>query len=584
VAAEARSNAGKAINEINNSINPKLKSFNDLIAQANSNASKALSEISTAINPRLKSFNDLIAQANSNASKALNEISTAINPRLTRFNDLIAQGNSNASKALTGLRTVEAMATKALQTKAIPGPAGTPGKAGAPGKDGKQGVAGAPGKAGAPGPAGAPGRAGAPGVAGAPGRNGAPGIAGVPGLAGTPGKDGAPGKDGKPGLAGAPGKDGKPGRDGKDGKDGKDVDDKVVAEIRAKLRGINDQLVPLAAMTVVLNGIPKTISNLPNTETFQAAVAAGTCRTTQPGGCMRKITDPIQDGVNSNSSKLDKLNAAMQGLDLAATARMSRKLDLMDAKLGPQIPGGIAGRLLKVFDVTRRMWDFLQIDRILNLFTWIGVMHNALMLSNSVGSTLFSAIDTWLKITGFKLTVMGDDGKPKVDVDSREAFNSWSLSFANAVFGEENVKAINTAWTKANRIYQAASNVMWSMQSIFDSTRSLLNLAIDHTGKIGNALRKAGVVFENAYGNMVEKATSRNLWQKRVDDFAEGLSQVENVISTVDSVGSEVLSIKDTISQLKDQQKEFKDSVTDGKKFMDELEAKQKKASEAVQL
>jgi hypothetical protein len=122
------------------------------------------------------------------------------------------------------------------------------------------------------------------------------------------------------------------------------------------------------------------------------------------------------------------------------------------------------------------------------------------------------------------------------------------------------------------------------VQSIFDSMRSLTNIAIENTGKVGNALRKAGVVFENAYGNLVEKATARNTWQKKMDDFSQGISGIQNVISNVDSAASEVLSIQDTVKELKTQQKEFDDSVIAFKDDADSKETTSKTASVAPQL
>jgi len=83
---------------------------------------------------------------------------------------------------------------------------------------------------------------------------------------------------------------------------------------------------------------------------------------------------------------------------------------------------------------------------------------------------------------------------------------------------------------------------------------------------------------------MTEKATARNLWQKKMDNFAEGISGIENVVSNVDSAASEALSIQDTVKELKDQQKEFKDSVAAFKDDADSKEAASKIASVAPQL
>jgi predicted nucleic acid-binding Zn-ribbon protein len=592
IAAQANSNASKGLNKVE-ALEPKVKSLNDSAAQANSNASKALNKVEV-LEPKVKSLNDSAAQANSNASKALNKVEV-LEPKVKSLNDSAAQANSNASKALTGISSIETKlkqlndltaqansnASKALQKAPVPGPAGPagkPGKDGAPGKDGKAGIAGVTGPAGIPGsagatgatgPAGAPGAvgktgpAGAPGVAGAPGRQGAPGIAGAPGAAGKPGKDGAPGKDGKPGATGAPGKQGIPGKDGAPGpagQDGKDAEDVDLSGIEAKLQQISDLVVP----------IPGLITKLPAQESFKASVAEGTCRTVQPGGCMAKRFDGLDGLGNSANTKLDGVNATLEAAQFSQLGTINRKL-------GPELPGGLSTVLDKAGKLVGKTWDLLQIDRVLNILSLLTSMHNGYMLSSSLFQTLFSAIANVLDVFGIE-----DKDGNALDVNS--IVGKWTEDLFKRAFGVETVEGIKAEWKQLNRIYQAASNVIWSVQSIFDSTRSLMNIAIENTGKIGNALRRSGTVFENAYGNLVEKATARNRWQKQLDDFTQGVSSIESVISTVDSAASEVLSIQSTAKELVTQQKELNDSIDAFKKDLDDKETTTKETSKAPQL
>jgi uncharacterized protein YoxC len=585
IAAEARSNASKALAGVER-LDPKVKNLNDIAAEARSNASKALVELSTTVTPKLKQLNDIAAEARSNASKALVELSTTVTPKLKQLNDITAEARSNASKALTGLTPLNkqiseanaaankanAAATKAindaataLKTKATPGPKGdkgATGERGLKGDRGERGPAGATGATGLRGATGAMGAPGATGLRGAPGVDGRPGRDGVDGKPGVPGVDGRPGRDGvdgKPGVPGVDGRLGRDGRDGKDGKDGKDVDSAIVAEIRARLNDIQSKVTPLPALAATVNKLPDTINNVPNSETFKSAVANGTCRTLQPGGCMRKEFDGVGDSLNKQSSLLDKLNAAMQALDLTL-------LTTINNKLGSQIPnGGISGLLNKMNNLAGKTWDFLQIDRVLSVLTYITALHNAYMLSNNLAQTLFSAIGNVLDVFGIK----DKEGSP---LDVGQFVSQWTENFFKRLFGVAAVEGIKAEWKKLNRIYQAASNVIWSVQSIFDSMRSLTEIAIENTGKIGNALRRAGVVFENAYSTLTEKATARNRWQKQMDRFTEGVEVAENVISNIDSAASEVKSIQDTAKELKEQQKEFKESV---KAFQDSESAKE---------
>jgi uncharacterized protein (UPF0335 family) len=365
---------------------------------------------------------------------------------------------------------------------------------------------------------------------------------------------------------------------GDKGDPGKDVDSNTVRRIQSQLDAIARSVSPIAIMAVALTGLKDDVKKMPSSEAFTTGVAKGTCSTLKPGGCMRKEMDGLGNGIGRNSGKLDKINAALSGYDAAISTRILNRVEESLTRLGPAIPGGgISGRLGKMFDLGKRTWDFLQVDRVLSILTYITALHNAYFLSSSLGQTLFSAVSNVLAAIGIK----DSEGQP---LDVGQIVGQWTESFFKQIFGVATVDGIKAEWKKASRVYQAASNVIWSVQSIFDSTRSLLDLAIENTGKIGNALRKAGAVLENAYGPLVEKATARNKFQKRLDDFTNGVGDIENVISNIDSAASEVLSIQETVGQINEQRTEFQASVDAFKSDQTTKETQTKTASAAPQL
>ena len=354
-------------------------------------------------------------------------------------------------------------------------------------------------------------------------------------------------------------------------------EEKADQDLADRLGSIENQLTMLGLAIASLIANPLNAPGLTPEQAKQAA-ASGTCETLQPQGCMRKEFDEVGNQNKANSDKLDAINAGLNAADLAGMADLSKKIDQIDNKLGLQLPdGGISGLLKKTADLLGKTWDFLQIDRILNVLTFATALHNAYMLSSNIGQTLFSAIGNILDVFGIE-----DKEGGALDVSAMVA--EWTDSFAKKLFGVTTVEGIKAEWKKINRIYQAAANIMWSVQSIFDSMRSLQEMAIENTGKIGNALRKAGAVFENAYGPLVERATARNATQKRWDDIRQGLESVENAISTVDSAASEVLSIQETLTELQKQRKEVEDSVSAYKSEESKKEAETKAVSVAPQL
>jgi hypothetical protein len=366
----------------------------------------------------------------------------------------------------------------------------------------------------------------------------------------------------------------------------KTTSDPRIDEILKQLEAITPQLALLPLLFAAQAEKPNPLSAADT----QKAAAAGTCDSAAPSGCLGKPLGEIKDeasGANqaakSADKKLDEVNAAVNALDLALLGRMDKKLDGINNKLGPQIPGGISGRLGKVFNGVSRMWDMLQVDRALNILSWIGILHNALMLSSNLGSTLFSVIDTWLNAFGFKFTKMNDEGNPE-EVDSQELIGSYTLAFMNQIFGAENVARLTLAWQKANRIYQAASNMLNAVQSMMDAARSIAEDTAGKIGRIGNALINAGTVAENAYGRMQEKVTGRSVRQAKFDNFLQGLETTENILSTIEQIGSNVVEFQDGMKELQEARTEFEKAKQDGEKFLSDKAEVEKKASESPEI
>ncbi|WP_017314926.1 hypothetical protein [Mastigocladopsis repens] len=257
----------------------------------------------------------------------------------------------------------------------------------------------------------------------------------------------------------------------------------------------------------------------------------------------------IRNAVQGNSSKLDGLNAALNGLDLAGLGEVLKRLDKIDDKLGAQIPnGGLSGFLQQFFDKFNKVASWLHLDRMLNVLTWINTTHNAYMLSSSLADTLFSVIDNIGNIF-FK----NADGN---DIDTRSLIGTTIENFAKNLFGVETWTGIKTTWKKWNRIYQAGANIINSVRSIVDSVRNVSEFVAENIGRIGNALKKFGVVGERAYRWMPEQVNSQSVWVQR-------LQNLEDAASGLEMITSEVLSVTENINQIKQQTDEFKKSISD---------------------
>ena len=93
--------------------------------------------------------------------------------------------------------------------------------------------------------------------------------------------------------------------------------------------------------------------------------------------------------------------------------------------------------------------------------------------------------------------------------------------------------------------------------------QSITEWTAENTGRIGNALKKFGVVGERAYPWMPEKVTAQTVWQRKFERVREGLDSLDDAASSLTSVAGEVINIQDEFQQLTQQKDDFKKALED---------------------
>jgi hypothetical protein len=207
---------------------------------------------------------------------------------------------------------------------------------------------------------------------------------------------------------------------------------------------------------------------------------------------------------------------------------------------------GLRGRLKKIL-------DRLQIIRIINLMGAVSSIHNAAMLSNNLAQTLGDATSTVITAVGRTTGFMSAEESIDVNQILGETFND----FMKASLGETVWNGTKASWKKANRILSAASQIMFTIRSINDSRREMLEWIGENTGKIGNALKKFGVVGEGAYKWMPEKFNIQTRFEQRITKFREGTETIDDAASSIESVASEVVNVHDEVAELKKGREDF---------------------------
>jgi hypothetical protein len=309
------------------------------------------------------------------------------------------------------------------------------------------------------------------------------------------------------------------------------------------------------------NGVPSVAPSPPAMPPAQPPRVNSPCGGSPCGQAQLARVDALDDKL---SRGLGLGNAAGQAVDLAL-------LNTINTKLGDQVPGGISGALGRVQQFAETAWKATQMDKVLNLLTFVTSLHNAAMLSSNLGSTLSELTSTALSVVGIK-----DEKDNPLDVGS--ILGSTIENTIKGVVGEEVYTGVKTTWNKLNRIVQTASQVIWTVRSMADSAREVTEWTAENTGKIGNALKRWGIVGENAYKWMPERVTAQNRWTRQVDRFKEGISGIDDAASSLTGALSEVRSIQEEANELKENKEAFDTAIKEAipKDRVDNDKAKEK--------
>ncbi|WP_190486221.1 hypothetical protein [Pseudanabaena sp. FACHB-2040] len=252
----------------------------------------------------------------------------------------------------------------------------------------------------------------------------------------------------------------------------------------------------------------------------------------------------IQQNQNALDKKLDDINTAGNGGNAAILAAIAEMRTFVGT--------------MQTFAETA--WKATKMDKVINLLTLVSVLHNASMLSRDIAETLGYAIDNALQAAG--VPIKDEQGN---QISVTEAVGGSVQNFVKGILGEDVYNGLRAAYLKANRIVQTASMVIWTIRSIQDSALDLTEWIAENTGKIGNALKRFGVVGERAYPWMSENPQARNRFRSRFDKLTGNLERAEDFASSFATGTSNVLELTQEVGELGENWQAFQKSVIDFK-------------------
>lgn len=259
-------------------------------------------------------------------------------------------------------------------------------------------------------------------------------------------------------------------------------------------------------------------------------------------GCNQGLLSGVQNLLSGN------------GLTAANTALLA-KIDATTTATG----AGVAVNLTKLQALQKFMetaWKATHADKIINLLTLATTLHNASMISRDIGETMGYVLGNALAVVGIK-----DERDNPLDVN--EIVGNSVENFIKSVVGEEVYENTATFWQKSNRMLNAASNIVWTIRSINDASQEVMEWTAENTGKIGNALKKYGVVGERSYPWMAERVRAQDGYRRKLGKVFDGLESAENVANSLSQVTSNVREIQDEVSELGEARQRFTEAVSD---------------------
>ena len=279
-----------------------------------------------------------------------------------------------------------------------------------------------------------------------------------------------------------------------------------------------------------------TIQNQTNPVAQQTNAKQGVCDAMQPQQCgfegvkqaTTEATAPIQAQTAANAGLLAQI--------LAAIANLASTMATVLSNLGGKLDG--------IRQFLEKVARSAKLDKIYGVLTFITVIHNAQMLSNSLATTLMDSLSLGLATIGIK-----DENESPIDIQS--IINKSVEDTVKGIIGTANYTTLSDRWKQAVRVYQAAANITYQVRSLWDSARSLAELTGANVGKIGNALRRDGAVSENAYKAMADNPLM-------VNNAMSKLQNLEEAASHINSITSETYGVTETVAQIKKDQEDFK--------------------------
>jgi hypothetical protein len=124
----------------------------------------------------------------------------------------------------------------------------------------------------------------------------------------------------------------------------------------------------------------------------------------------------------------------------------------------------------------------------------------------------------------------------------------------NNIFGKEKVEYVKYNFARINAVFTAGANVLGKVRSTSVALAAGIETDAQNTSKIGNALRRAGVVDEKLA--LMDEKIAVNVDKSQLKILNEKLAKVTNVSSELSGAASDIKTAKDELKSIDEQKAE----------------------------
>jgi hypothetical protein len=196
----------------------------------------------------------------------------------------------------------------------------------------------------------------------------------------------------------------------------------------------------------------------------------------------------------------------------------------------------------KTLERFTKLWDYMKMDRVMNVLTTAATIHNAAMLSRNLAVSLIDTIGETLGMIGLK----DADGN---SFDLNSILGKTAESLVVQIIGNEAYQGLSKTWRESNRIISAGAAVVMSLKSAQWAIAEGIETLQMWVARIGNGLEDDGVVTDRKYPWMREQTNVKRY--AGLDKFNNALETAEGVTDNLYLTVSAGVEIGDAVTELR---------------------------------